>query len=92
MEHIGVRELRQNASEYLRRVQAGEQFRVTDRGRPVADLGPVTDSAYDRLVRDGAIVPAKLRIDAGAFAPVEGGPGESSASEVLRSMRDEERY
>ncbi|MGH9026953.1 MAG: type II toxin-antitoxin system Phd/YefM family antitoxin [Acidimicrobiia bacterium] len=38
MESIGVREIRQNVSAYLRRVQAGESFEVTDRGRPIAVL------------------------------------------------------
>jgi len=40
MERIGVRELRQYASRWLRRVAGGESFEVTDRGRPVALLVP----------------------------------------------------
>jgi hypothetical protein len=35
---VGVRELRQNLSVYLRRVLKGESFEVTDRGRTVAVL------------------------------------------------------
>jgi prevent-host-death family protein len=38
MATVGVRELRQRASELLRRVEAGETIEVTDRGRPVAVL------------------------------------------------------
>ena len=37
---VGVAELRQNLSRYLRRVEAGERLLVTDRNRPVAELGP----------------------------------------------------
>ena len=33
-----MRELRQNASELLDRVQAGESFEITNHGRPVAAL------------------------------------------------------
>lgn len=44
MESIGVREIRQNASAYLRRVRAGETFQVTDRGTPVAVLVGTTDA------------------------------------------------
>lgn len=33
---VGVRELKQHLSEYLRRVAGGETIRVTDRGVPVA--------------------------------------------------------
>src|SRR5436190_21603809 len=37
---VGVGELRQNLSRYLRRVERGERLIVTDRSRPVAELGP----------------------------------------------------
>ena len=43
MERVGVRELRQNLSVYLRRVRCGETLEVTERGRPVAVLGPIAD-------------------------------------------------
>ncbi|HEV8671398.1 MAG TPA: type II toxin-antitoxin system prevent-host-death family antitoxin [Candidatus Limnocylindria bacterium] len=58
MERVGVRELRQKASELLRRVAAGETFVVTDRGRPAAILsapGPVGLAELERrgLIRRG---------------------------------------
>src|SRR4051794_14098800 len=40
MERVGVRELRQNLSVYLRRVRRGESLEVTERGEPVAVLQP----------------------------------------------------
>ena len=52
MTSIGVRELRQRASEYLRRVEAGETLEVTDRGRPVALLMPIPSTS--RLEQLGA--------------------------------------
>jgi len=33
---IGVREAKAHLSEYLRRVQSGEEFVITDHGKPVA--------------------------------------------------------
>lgn len=39
-EQVGIRELRQNLSVYLRRVAEGETLEVTERGRPVARLAP----------------------------------------------------
>jgi prevent-host-death family protein len=60
MRQIGVRELRQNASEYLRLVQTGESFEVTDHGRPVAQLVPLAakkESTLDRLIREGTVRP-----------------------------------
>ena len=49
---VGVRELRQRASELLRSVEAGETIEITDRGRPVAVLapaGPRSDSSGSSL-------------------------------------------
>lgn len=60
---VGVAELRQNLSKYLRRVAAGERLVVTDRNRPVAELGPAptTGSALDRLIAEGKVKPPKRR-------------------------------
>ena len=41
METIGVRDLRQRASEILKDVQAGSSFTITVAGRPVARLVPL---------------------------------------------------
>lgn len=38
MRTVGIRELKSRLSEYLRRVQSGESFLVTDRGRVVAEI------------------------------------------------------
>jgi prevent-host-death family protein len=40
MTHVGVRALKAQLSEHLRRVQAGERYLVTDRGVVIATLGP----------------------------------------------------
>jgi prevent-host-death family protein len=37
---VGVRDLRDNLSEYLRRVREGELLVITDRGKPIGELGP----------------------------------------------------
>jgi prevent-host-death family protein len=54
---VGVRELRQNLSVYLRRVDAGETLEVTERGRPVALLVPLPASgtAVERLIASGLV-------------------------------------
>lgn len=39
MQEVGLQEVRQNASELVRRAQAGERLTVS--GRPAASLGPV---------------------------------------------------
>lgn len=52
---VGVRELRQNLSAYLRRVAVGESFEVTERGRKVAVLSPLPEEStpLKRLVASG---------------------------------------
>jgi prevent-host-death family protein len=53
---VGVAELRQNLSAYLRRVERGERLLVTDRNRPVAELGPpATGPELDRLIAAGSV-------------------------------------
>jgi len=63
-DRVGVRELRQNLSVYLERVIAGERLAVTDRGRPVAMLIPLSPAAttVERLVAEGRAIPARAHI------------------------------
>ena len=72
MTTVGVAQLRQNLSEYLRRVERGERLVVTDRNRPVAELGPppATGDALDRLIAEGRVsrplrraLPEPLKLD-----------------------------
>ena len=43
---IGLREMRQNASDLVRRAEAGERMTITVAGRPAAVLGPVAPRAW----------------------------------------------
>ena len=64
---VGIRELRLNLSRYVARVREGVEVIVTDRGRPVARLVPIHDEerraneVYERLVREGLIIPGRRR-------------------------------
>ena len=46
VDEVGLRELRQNASDLVRRAEAGERVTITVAGRPAAVLGPVTPRAW----------------------------------------------
>ncbi|ABD13456.1 prevent-host-death protein [Frankia sp. CcI156] len=48
MDEIGLREVRQNASDLVRRAQAGERLTITVAGRPAAVLGPVSPRTWRR--------------------------------------------
>lgn len=60
----GIRELRDNLSRYIRRIEAGERISVTAHGRVVAELVPpwsgsktAQRSRFDELVATGVIRP-----------------------------------
>lgn len=91
MKAVGVRELRQRASELLRRVESGETIEVTDRGRPVAVLAPLASrSALERL-RAGGETSGKSRGMSGLGKPLELAPKQETASSVLARLRAGER-
>jgi antitoxin (DNA-binding transcriptional repressor) of toxin-antitoxin stability system len=86
---VGVRELRQNLSVYLRRVVNGDTFQVTDRGRAVAILAPLPaeSTAIERLIAAGrATAP---RGDLRELGPPRGGRASRRVSRVLRALRSE---
>jgi prevent-host-death family protein len=85
---VGIRELRQNLSVYLRRVEAGETLEVSDRGRAVALLTPLrrSTSVLDRLVAEGrATKPAGDLLEIG----LPEGKVSRTLSEALEAVRED---
>ena len=94
---VGIRELRQNLSVYVRRVKSGETLEVTEQNEPVALLTPLPKqpiSVIDRLIAEGRLIPAKgdLVEFLKTHPPLEPPPGWKPLSETIIEMRDEERY
>jgi prevent-host-death family protein len=88
---LGVRQMRQNLSVYLRRVVSGETFEVTARGRPVAVLSPVTHprTPLETLVASGrASVPEGDLLDLGP-PPRSKGARSRRLGQALQEQRDE---
>jgi prevent-host-death family protein len=56
---VGVRDLKNKLSEYLRRVRLGETVLVTDRGEVVAELMPPGQGQRDPSVPEGLHALAK---------------------------------
>lgn len=91
MTRVGVRELRQRASELLRLVAKGETVEITDRGRPVALLGPLPDGdPLDRLRAAGEVAAATADLN-DLPTPLGLKPGTPAPSAVLAGLRDDER-
>lgn len=90
----GIRELRDNLSRYIRRIEAGERVLVTAHGRVVAELGPPHStrpnhsSEFAGLVASGVITPPAEDGD-----PLENCPdirlGRGTATALIDSDRDE---
>jgi prevent-host-death family protein len=91
MRAIGIRELRQHASRYLRAVQRGETIEVTDRGHPVARLVPIPRGGrLEDLAASGRLVAANGdALDLGP--PLQPAEGIPLPSEVLAEIRADER-
>jgi antitoxin (DNA-binding transcriptional repressor) of toxin-antitoxin stability system len=88
---VGVRELRQNLSVYLKRIKAGETLEVKERGHRVAVLAPAgaRSTVLERLIAAGRATPA-------AGDLLELGPPLSKrpsrrASRALARLREERR-
>lgn len=90
MKTVGVRDLKNRLSAYLRDVRAGRTVAITDRGRVVAELTPPRNNgrqnAFTAMVRRGAIVLRKN--DPRAYPPRR---KRLLAPGVLQRLLDAER-
>ncbi len=90
-ERVGIRQLRQNLSVYVKRVREdGREYEVTERGEPVARLTPLDGrpkSKIEQMIADGRITPPTREWnDLPPPVKLRGRP----LSEILQEMRDEE--
>lgn len=71
--NVGVKELKNSLSRYLRAVSAGETVLVTERGKVVAELRPraaapasAGEEVLDKLARDGVLSRGRGKVQAAA--------------------------
>ena len=62
MRTVGVRELKNRLSEYLRQARSGESVLVTDRGQVVAELTPPGQGSADTAVPAGLVALARRQL------------------------------
>jgi antitoxin (DNA-binding transcriptional repressor) of toxin-antitoxin stability system len=95
MRTVGIRELKNRLSEYLRQVRSGESFLVTDRGEVIAEFSPPERGLVDASVPAGLLGLARRGLvtlgsprDAGVYVALpRARRGRPSAAQLL----DEER-
>lgn len=60
---VGIRDLKSQLSKYIDRVQKGDEIIVTEHGKPVARISPVSESKLilERLIAEGKARPALTR-------------------------------
>jgi prevent-host-death family protein len=89
---IGIRDLKNNLSSFIRRVEMGEQVIVTAHGRVVAELVPPSGSRqqkaprFDQLVAAGVITPPAEDGD-----PLEACPAIKLPCGTARALIDADR-
>ncbi|MPZ54731.1 MAG: type II toxin-antitoxin system prevent-host-death family antitoxin [Acidimicrobiia bacterium] len=95
MKAVGVRELKNRLSEYLRMVKAGEDILVTERGEVIAELHQPTlrranqmESSLEDLVRQGK---ARMGLpnDPSVYPPLKQVLSSGAAARLLDGERTE---
>jgi len=89
-ESIGARELRQNLSQVLKRVENGERIVVTSHNKAVAQIVPLHRRSLAQLIAEGKATPPKSG-PPHSFRPIKLDVGDPLAgSKALDEMRRED--
>jgi len=91
MAEVGIRALKQNASAVVAQVATGELVTITDRGRPVAQMVPITSTPIEGLIAIERARPA-LRKLSNLPEPARRRSGRPALSEEVERARGAERY
>lgn len=85
MAEAGIRELRDHLSRYLDRVRQGEEIIITDRGRAIARVVPLSgERSLDRLIQQGLVEPA---LGQDRRRPAERVRGHGTVSDLVSEQR-----
>lgn len=90
MESIPIRTLNQDTAGVLARVERGGTVEITNRGRVIARIVPVTASPLMDLIASGAVVPPS--VNGPIPMPTLVASGGADGGELLSDLRDEERW
>ena len=95
MHTAGVTELKASLSESLARVKAGEEVLVTEHGRPIAKIVPLSaaspEASTDELVRAGVLRAPERRMDEEFWRLPRPADPQALTRAVLREERQGDR-
>lgn len=63
--HVGLREMNQQFTEYVQKVEQGEEIVITRRGKPIARLVPIDSSETLTSNQKAALARTKARMKKG---------------------------
>lgn len=91
-QQVGVKELKDNLSTYLRQVKAGATLTITEHGQPIGRLAPIQKSVEARLqeLADAGIIAwngKKYQPDPSRSRPVLSANAPKTAAEVVLEER-----
>jgi antitoxin (DNA-binding transcriptional repressor) of toxin-antitoxin stability system len=96
MKTVGIRELKNHLSGFVRQVRDGEEIKVTDRGKVVAELRPPTPPAALPAIHPGLAALARRGTltlgqpnDSSLYAPLPPLLPAGSAAKLLSEERQE---
>ena len=90
MDQIPIRVLNQDTAGVLARVERGETVEITNRGRPIARIVPVTADIMADLVASGVVLPPT--VVGPVPLPTVPAAGNTEAGQLMSALRDEERW
>ena len=92
MAPAGIRELKNNLSRFVRRIEAGERITVTAHGRAVAEIGPPAKAGARRSSRYAELVAAGVvRLPLESGDPLEDWPTLRLPAGTASRLIDEDR-
>jgi prevent-host-death family protein len=87
MDQLPIRALNQDTAGVLARVEHGEIIEITNRGRPIARIIPITADSMAEFVASGAVLPPTVTGPIPVPTQAATGP---EAGELLSTLRREE--
>ena len=93
MKSVGIRELKNRLSDYVRQVRSGERILITDRGEVVAEINPPGRDTMDETFPPGLVELARKgqltlgRKDSATYRRPRGTMTSKEVAELLDEVR-----